>query len=861
MKIQKKLLTRAIAATLLVPMMAKAAWDSSQLQAFTDNTTFMFAVENNHHNGSSSFLASITLQNNSKIALPVGESDWQIYFHSIRKVATQQAAGLKFEHVNGDLHRLVPTKAFAGLKPGETLEIPYEAAAWIAAYTDFMPRAFMVSGDAKPAVFANTDSENMLDFVAPIERDNQLDRHAEPEDLSPRATASWRYEQNQQAGKLSREDALKRIIPKPMDVDFNRGYAELSDQWQIRYAGRLQSEVTVFQEDLAGYGLKLDAQPDHISAGKTKTIYLRVAELAELGSEGYQLEIDDDKIVITGHDNAGVFYGIQSLLALFPAEQQGQVSVPNVDIKDAPRFGWRGMHYDNGRNYHGKEALFKLVEQMGRYKLNKFHWHFSEDEGWRLEIPGLPELTDIGAYRCFDLNERKCLLTQLGTGPHKSGSGNGYLTRDEFVELLKFAKARHVQIIPEIEGPGHARASIKAMEARYHTLMEAGKPEQARAYLLSDPQDTSKYITVQNYTDNSMNVCQDSTYAFIEKVTYELQGMYREAGTRLTNLHFGGDEVGAGSWVDSPVCQAMFADPNNGVAGPADLKPYFTQRVATLLAKRGVAPGAWEDGLMYDRVNPFNRDAFPNEVFTANVWDNIWEWGVADRAHRLANDGYQVVLSHGTHLYFDHPYEPHPAERGYYWAARYTDSKKTFSYMPDDVYVNADFTRSGAPIENLEALVGRAMPALEKPENILGIQGQVWSETIRTEAQVQAMVFPRLLAMAERAWHKADWEGKRIDKKRFAQDWRGFSAALALKELTKLDKAGVNVNLPVPGAKVIDGQLHANSAFEYLTIEVSLDKGESWQTYTAPMSVSSADGVLLRTRLGDKKFSRTTQLD
>lgn len=868
-----------------MPLMAQAQFSQSDVNSFAKQTTLTFAVVDNFHNKDSGFLGKITLNNQSAVALPAGESDWQLYIHSVRKINTEHVAGLNIEHVNGDLHRIVPTKDFKGLAAGKNLDIEFDAQVWVVAYTDFMPRAFFVSGDKTPAVFANTDTEDMTQFVAPFERENQLRRYNEPQDRTVLITPQVRFERNQAAAhQVSKEDALKRIIPKPQNIEFNRGVAKLDSSWQIRFQGQLKNEVMVFMQDLQDdYGLTLKAQPDHIKANKEKLIRLKVnPQLANGKSESYTLEIDDDKIDIVGSDNAGVFYAMQSLLNLLPANSKGAVEVPQLELEDSPRYGWRGMHYDNGRNYHGKEAMFKLVEQMARYKMNKLHWHFSEDEGWRLEIPGLPELTDIGGYRCFDLQERECLLTQLGTGPFKSGSGNGYLTRNEFVELLKFAKDRHIQIIPEIEGPGHARASIKAMEARFHTLSEQAKKtaksnltnkkqadketqqvdiSAATQYLLSDPNDTSVYMTVQNYKDNSMNVCMDSTYAFLDKVTYELQQMYREAGVQLTNLHFGGDEVGAGSWVDSPICQAMFADPNNGVAGAADLKPYFTQRVAKLLEKRGIAPGAWEDGLMYDRTNPFKRDEFPNKTFTANVWDNIWEWGVADRAYRLANAGYQVILSHGTHLYFDHPYEAHPEERGYYWATRYTDTAKAFNYMPDNVYANADYTRTREPIANLEALVGRPLPQLEKPENILGMQGQVWSETIRTEEQVLAMIFPRILSVAERAWHKAPWEGEQVDTATRAKDWSQFAAAVGLKELTKLANADVSINLPVPGGVIENGKLNVNTPFAFLETEYSLDEGTTWQRYTAPISVSQSQKVALRSRLNEQVNSRITYIN
>ncbi|MBE0363174.1 hexosaminidase [Pseudoalteromonas ulvae UL12] len=880
-------LKKSIIASLFIssPLMAQGQLSQQALQDFTQNTQFQFAVVDNFHNKDGGFIGQISLANNSNVALAKGEGDWQIYVHSIRKITSVDNPGLKVEHVNGDLHRIIATKKFNGLAKGERFSFNYEAGAYIVSYTDFMPRAFMVSGENTPAVFANTDTEDMKAFVAPFVRENQLKKFNEPKDLSVIADAANRYQANLANKKytVSQQAALKRIIPMPQNVDFNRGEVTVNNSWQIRFAGRLTSEVAVFVEDLTkNHQLTLKAQPDHISVGDSAVINVKVDGKVNKGkSESYRLEVDKNSITIVGSDNAGAFYGMQSLLALIPADASETLTLPRVEIQDSPRFDWRGMHYDNARNYHGKDAMFKLVEQMARYKLNKLHWHFSEDEGWRLEIPGLPELTEIGAYRCFDLSENNCLLTQLGTGPHKSGSGNGYLTRAEFVELLKFAAARHVNIIPEIEGPGHARASIKAMEARYRNLLKQEKAlragaiktsaedaegavlqsSAATAYLLSDPADTSVYETVQLYKDNSVNVCMDSSYQFFDKVTYELQQMYREAGVRLTNLHFGGDEVGTGSWTGSPACQAVFDDPTNGVAGVADLKPYFTQRIAKMLHKRGIAPGAWEDGLMYDRTNPFNRAEMPNPVFTANVWDNIWEWGVADRAYRLANEGYQVVMSHGTHLYFDHPYEAHPEERGYYWATRATNTEKAFGYMPDYVYANADFTRTGEKIDNLEALVGRPMPELEKSENILGIQGQVWSETIRTEDQVLAMIFPRLLSVAERAWYKADWESKTPNALARSQDFAEFSAALSLKELAKMAKGGVKPYLPVPGGIIEQGKLKANAAFDYLPIEYSLDSGASWQSYTDPISVDPQQKIALRTRLNDDVVSRITYIN
>ncbi|RYZ92778.1 MAG: beta-N-acetylhexosaminidase, partial [Moraxellaceae bacterium] len=240
------------------------------------------------------------------------------------------------------------------------------------------------------------------------------------------------------------------------------------------------------------------------------------------------------------------------------------------------------------------------------------------------------------------------------------------------------------------------------------------------------------------------------------------------------------------------------------------------------------------------------------------AWDNIWEWGVADRAYRLANAGYQVILSPGTHLYFDHPYEANAEERGYYWATRYSDTEKVFGFMPDNYYANADRTNAGAPITNLEALVGRELPPLKKPENMVGMQGQVWSETIRTPEQLEQMIYPRVMALAERAWAKGDWEGDKPNLQARKQSWAVFANTLTAKELPKLAASGASFYLPPPGATLENGKLLANSAYPGLTIEYSLD-GTNWQVFTAPVSVSSKP-IQLRTSLG-KLHSRLTSVE
>lgn len=759
--------------------------------------------------------------------------------------------------MQGDLYEIAPTDKFPGLAAGSSLQFPYTARGHIVSYSDFMPRAFIANLAGDSAVFANTDTEELEKFVDPFVKPEQISRFDIPRDLYPVVTTTSRYQSNQAINAVELSSDQVKIVPTPKNVTYSKGSAQLDSRWAIVEVGGLAFETSYLQQRLRESGLVLESGIANSSSRK-QIIELSLDKKIT-NPEAYELNITSEKVVISAGAPTGVFYGVQSFLSLLPAEKSVAQSVPALRVFDEPRAQWRGMHYDVARNFHGKDAVLALIEQMGRYKLNKFHFHLTEDEGWRIEIQGLPELTEVGAFRCFDPAETKCLMPQLGNGPSKTSVGNGYLTAAEFTEIVKFAAQRHIEVVPEIDMPGHSRAAIKSMEARYKKFMAAGKKEAAEQYLLSDPQDKSQYLTVQSYSDNSVNVCLPSTYAFIEKVTYELQQMYRKAGQKLEIFHMGGDEVGVGSWTASPACDQLFANNDRGVTGIADLKPYFVQRISEITNKRGLDIMGWEDGLMYDPNNTFNREQLQNKRVIANAWDNIWEAGVADRAHRLANNGYDVVISGATHLYFDHPHEASASERGYHWATRYTDLAKVFGFMPDNLYANADRMFTGAEITNLNGLVGRILPPLKKTEHVLGMQGQVWTETIRTKDQLQTMIFPRVMVLAERAWFKAGWEGDHPNVQKRAAEWRDFSSTLVTKELPKLEQVGAKFYLPPPGGLKTNGKLSANSSLPGLAIEYSTNGGKSWVAYQTEVDVGNSP-VLLRSRVASV-VSATAILD
>ena len=287
-----------------------------------------------------------------------------------------------------------------------------------------------------------------------------------------------------------------------------------------------------------------------------------------------------------------------------------ELAIDAVEIEDAPRFGYRGLMLDVGRNFHSKETVKKLLELMAFYKLNRFHWHLSDDEGWRIEIKALPELTAIGSRRGHTKDESDRLVPSLGSGPSAEATGSGgtgFYSQDDFIEVLRFANERHIEVIPEFDVPGHSRAAVIAMAARARRLIEEGKPEAAGEFLLTDPGDKSKYESVQMWHGNVLDVGRDATYRFVNEVIGELADMYRRAGVPLTTIHLGGDEVPEGAWLASPACEGIATTSDAGPTRGQQLQLHFLDRG---LRDRGEARST--AGLL-GRLPIVRREGWPND--------------------------------------------------------------------------------------------------------------------------------------------------------------------------------------------------------------------------------------------------------
>ena len=249
----------------------------------------------------------------------------------------------------------------------------------------------------------------------------------------------------------------------------------------------------------------------------------------------------------------------------------------------------------------------------------------------------------MGGKRCFDLEEEKCILSQLGSGPGTTTTGTGYYTVREYKDILRYASKRHVQVIPEFDMPGHGHAAIKAMLRRHDKLASEGNIEEAKRFLLSEGNDTSRFLSVQYFSD-VINPCIESTYSFIQHLVESLVNMHNDTQP-LTTYHFGGDEVAHGAWTNSTSCKQLARELGSNfysIDMEDQLKEYFAQRVANITANYSLELASWEDGLMDGNNDAFDRRSLRNSRVYGYTWNNVWEWGAGKRAYELANAGYQV---------------------------------------------------------------------------------------------------------------------------------------------------------------------------------------------------------------------------
>lgn len=419
---------------------------------------------------------------------------------------------------------------------------------------------------------------------------------------------------------------------------------------------------------------------------------LAFAEDAEVPCEGYRLDFGD-RITLSASAEEGRRYGLLSLAQML----HGAFTDPafrfpaSGHIEDAPRYGWRGCHLDVSRHFWSFDQVKRVVDLLAWHKLNLFHWHLTDDEGWRAQILAYPQLTDTGAHRSADT---PTMLPQLGDGPDRQG---GFYTQDQMRAVVAHAAALGIEVMPEIETPGHAACVLAALP-----------------FLVDPDEKPDSYHPVQGYPNNSWNPGMPETFTVLDRIIEELSAIFP---SRL--FHIGGDEVAKNAWLESPRARILMQ--REGLAGTFELQSWFLRRVKEMLDKRGKVLVGWNEVAHGGGVPP--KDTI------------LMAWEKPEVGIELAEQGYDVVMTPGQAYYLDMVQGPDWLENGAGWAGP-VPPEKTYGYEAE-----GDFPEGLRP-------------------RMRGIQACIWGEHFTTTGWFNDLVFPRLSAVAEAAWtqkaHK-DW--------------------------------------------------------------------------------------------------------
>ena len=351
--------------------------------------------------------------------------------------------------------------------------------------------------------------------------------------------------------------------------------------------------------------------------------------------ESYQLKVTDQGVTITAPTEAGVFYGIQTLRKSLPIALGADVALPAVEIKDAPRFGYRGAHFDVSRHFFTIDEVKTYIDMLALHNMNRLHWHITDDQGWRLEIKKYPKLTEIGAFR--DSSE----INHFGSDVYDGKRHGGFYTQEDLKEIVDYAAKRHITIVPEVSMPGHASAAI----ASYPWLGTSGKQ-------IKVPGKFGVHYEV-------FNVADPDVMKFLDEVTDEVIAIFPGSV-----FHIGGDEVKYDQWKNSPAIRAYMTKHN--LKTPAELQVYFTNEISNMLAAKGKRMMGWNE-ITGDKLHEYQSDADTEGVKQELASGTIVHFWKGDTAliRKTIEKGYDVVNSYHEYTYLDYSYESIPMEKAY----------------------------------------------------------------------------------------------------------------------------------------------------------------------------------------------------
>jgi hexosaminidase len=478
------------------------------------------------------------------------------------------------------------------------------------------------------------------------------------------------------------------IIPAPRELTYGQGSFIVSRDTRVVAKEPQSTQVAQYFTDLLQRtrGLPLSVSATNQSGG---VISFELVSGTGADAEGYSLFASPERIHVVSQSARGLFYGAVTLWQLLASTDSG-TAVPAVSIVDAPRFRWRGLMVDSARHYQSPQFIKQLIDAMALHKLNVLHWHLSDDQGWRLQIRKYPQLTAVGAWRVPAGPAAAVDIDPATRQPRRYG---GFYSQDEVRDIVAYASARNITVVPEIEMPGHASAAIAAYPQLGVTLPD-GK---------TLPRQASSDWGVHNSVFN----VEEATFDFLQDVLSEVLTLFPGE-----YIHIGGDEALKDQWHASPRVQERMRE--LGVKDEHALQSYFVQRMEKFLNAKGRRLIGWDEIL--------EGGLAPNAT--------VMSWRGIDGAVAAAAAGHDAVLSPWPTLYFDNRplAAPRPPGRG-----------KVISI--DDVY----------RFDPAPAALGE-----EQRKRILGLQANVWTEHIRTEDRFEYMTFPRAAALAEVAWSPAE---------------------------------------------------------------------------------------------------------
>ena len=774
------------------------------------------------------FDVSLSILNSTNVDF---DSVWSLHWNQQSSIVNNESIpeNLKYEYVAGQSYNILSFGKNYDLKSNDSISIDFNQSGIVKRISDLPVGGFIVSNNEIIDVKFTYNWKN-ADGIDKLDAPNSKDRY----DLYA-------------PGYVIDKSELEIIIPTPSEITILDGESSLKSEYKVFVDESLNLDInTVKSLFTENFNVDIKDSTDHD---------ISVQYIDNLLEESYKLSIDENKISIEASDRAGALYGLQSLKQLFLASSLENKMLKHMNISDSPRFSYRGMLLDISRNFYGPDKIKQILDYLSFFKINHLDFRLTDDEGWRLEIPGLEELTEVGSKRAYTKDEFESLIPMYGSGPDINSTGSGYLSRVDFIEILQYADHRNIKVIPQISYPSHMRSAIISMDVRYQKYMELGNQQEAEKYLLSDPDDESEYYSAQGFDDNIACICRESAFTFYEKVIDEIYLMYQEAGVELNKFGIAADELPYGAWQKSPICDQYMEE--NSIAGDYNaLYEIMQRRVYDKLSSYNATMTGWDDILLKltekNQSETQIKDFFQGDDILLFVWKNDWGQGRQDMIYKYANLGYKTVMSNSSAFYFDMVDDKDLDNVGLSWSG-YADYKDMWTVDVFDIFNDS----YGVEKNNISKEYIESSEKLNPSnrDNIIGIQSQIWSETIRNEDILDYMFMPNIIVFSQKAWSQ-DPEWMKISdktKREFTLDyeWNKFTNTIGQRVLPIIDNiyGGLSYDLPKPGGIIKNDSLYANSVFPGLNIKYTLDGSlpdiES-MNYNNPVKLNQADIVNLR---------------